>query len=131
MRPTTVLSVLLVILVNCKPKPVAEIDYALASRYLRSIASAESLFFQTHGRYGSFDELWPVRSDPAQADIAAGTYDDFHFRLVVSGAGYEVTVWPASNHRRVSLYSDQSGLIRIAVGEKQADQTSTVLGPSR
>jgi hypothetical protein len=95
--------------------------------YLRQIRAAESTYFQTHGRYGKLSELWPNSAIPAERSMVGGNFAGFRFDVEPKGTKYTVTIWPASKERIVSLYSDETGIVRVAFRGQQATASSPVI----
>lgn len=97
-----------------------------ASRRVKSLVEAETLFHSQHHRYGGLEDLGPSGAALIPADLATGKVGGFQFAVEANGESYRIRASPVTKgvtgYR--SFYVDQSQVIRESYGDAPADSSS-------
>ena len=72
----------------------------------------------------------PSQCNPLANSISAGQRDGFAFRIQVANAHYSVLLTPSSRKRLVSLYIDQTGVVRLGTRSQLASAQTAPLHQS-
>jgi hypothetical protein len=96
-------------------------------RFHRSLTTAQRAYREAHGRYANLEDL--LRSGAGTSRIETECEELYCFEVRGTSTGYSIRIHPDSRaddvrRRHVSLYSDETEVIRIAFGLPHADATS-------
>lgn len=99
-------------------------------RYYSVLEEAEREYRHDHSRYGNLQELL---HDGRMENLGQlGCQDGYCFMVTAGENTFEIRVIPDRSDerhrfRRMSLFADQTGTVRVAYGTPFADSNSTVL----
>lgn len=99
--------------------------------YARSLREMQDKYFQAHGSFGELDDLILLgRFGSGRHRVLSKCQGGYCFEVTTAGEKYTLRVIPDRNapgSRYVSVYSDQSGVIRMSYGSPAADFRSRAL----
>ncbi len=96
------------------------------------VEELEQLHLHTFGTYAGLQELLESAPRRAKHDLSGRCQDGYCLQVLGGGKTYAILVVPDrtfSGNRTLSLYGDQTGIVRASFGLPRADQNSPALSP--
>lgn len=108
--------------------PVDELKTVLA--YYKTLEASERFHFKSQGRYVELGDLFGEGSGKYR--ITSECQGGYCFQVQATGDKYSIRVFPNKNApnnggRLMSLYADETGVVRTAYGSPQGDSNSSIL----
>lgn len=108
--------------------PVHELRTVLG--YCRFLQVQEDAHLGSHGRYANLKDL--LGRGSGKYRVAFECQDGYCFHVEATERGYSIRIFPNRNlpkgsRRLVSLYADETQVVRVSYGSTPADSTSAVL----
>lgn len=88
--------------------------------------------FRRYGRYADLQEILSSSSTSMKRTIGKSCEDGYRFDVVATGLGYSISIMPdevaqSGRHRSLSLYADETHVVRASYGLPRANKQSTIL----
>src|SRR5713226_2413808 len=98
-------------------------DIRTALWILKAVQAAENTCYERRGEYS---ELQALGGDCANIDrkLLTGRHDGFNIVVRSTGRKYSVTILPQDDKRFRSVYSDESGVVRLGTRQYPASANS-------
>jgi hypothetical protein len=97
-------------------------------KFYSELATAEDTHFDSHGTYADFDRI--VGTGTGRSRVQSRCQAGYCFEVRGDGRKYTIRILPDRTSSRsglMSLYADETRVIRVAYGQPIADASSAVL----